>query len=57
MLGFCIYRNLGEMRRRVSPLRATYFLYEQKVGKESLRGKMRSAPNAEGRVLRSSVFP
>ena len=38
-------------------LRWGYFLYEQKVTKESLRGKTRSAPNAEGRVLRSSVFP
>ena len=38
-------------------LRWGYFLYEQKVTKESLRGKTRSAPNAEERVLRSSVFP
>ena len=38
-------------------LTASYFLCEQKVTKESLRGKTRSAPNAEGRVLRSSVFP
>ena len=38
-------------------LTATFFLLAQKEGKNALRGKTRSAPNAEGRVLRSSVFP
>ena len=47
-------RKKGNVRFRLT---ASYFLCEQKVTKESLRGKTRSAPNAEGRVLRSSVFP
>ena len=37
-------------------LLTTYFLLVQKVGKDTLRGKTRSTSNAEGRVLRSSVF-
>ena len=38
-------------------LTASSFSLVRKGTKSTLRGKTRSAPNAEGRVLRSSVFP
>ena len=48
----------ADAERRVSPLRATYFLCEQKVGKESFRGENTdSTSGTEGRALAHSIFP
>ena len=50
---WCVLRTRSGRFR----LRATFFLFAQKEDKNALREKTRSAPNAEGRVLRSKRFP
>ena len=43
---------------QVSPLRATYFLLVQKVGKDTFRGENTdSTSGAEKRALAHSIFP